>query len=360
MVHSYSILKDFYNQRKVLITGHTGFKGSWLSMWFALLGAKVTGYALEPETKPNLFSIARVKDLLAHHEIADLRDQGTLSRVLEATAPEIVFHMAAQPLVRRSYNMPIETFSVNALGTAILLESIRSVQSVRVVVIITTDKVYENQEWVYPYRETDRLGGRDPYSTSKACAELITTCYRRSFFSSASSHAPRVASARAGNVVGGGDWSEDRLFPDIVRAWQSSQPMVVRHPNAVRPWQHVLEPLAGYLQLSAKLWDDPTLAGAWNFGPNLHEIATVREVTKLARGAYEKGEVLWGDENQGPHEANWLALDNSKTRHRIGVAPLWDLKETVRRTMSWYRQLSEGQDARSLCEADIKDYSELL
>lgn len=342
----------FWQGKRVLLTGHTGFKGAWLALWLQRLGAQVTGMALPAATQPNLFELTgKDQSLLAR--TCDIRNASALKSLVQDARPEIVFHLAAQALVRLSYQQPLETFATNVMGTANLLDAVRDVGSVRVVVAVTTDKVYQNREWPYPYREEDALGGHDPYSASKAAAELVIASYRASFFEAAGI---AVASARAGNVIGGGDWSPDRLVPDAIRAWNANQPLHIRRPQAIRPWQHVLEPLAGYIKLAEALWHQPDLAGAYNFGPQTHEAATVREVVQLAQGAYGMGQVNWGDGSEGPHEAGWLALEIAKARSVLRVYPRWTLDESVRRTMSWYRQLHEGADARALCQSDILAY----
>ncbi len=277
-----------------------------------------------------------------------------LTSQVRSASPEIVLHLAAQALVRHSYRDPLLTFGTNVQGTANVLEAVRAAASARVVVAITTDKVYRNIEQVYPYRETDPLGGHDPYSASKAAAEIVIASYRDSYFRRR--EASRVASARAGNVIGGGDWSEDRLIPDAVRAWSAGQPLAIRRPNAFRPWQHVLEPLAGYLKLAERLWAKPELAGAYNFGPPTHEAASVRDVVLLAKQSYGRGEVSWGDGDEGPHEAGWLALEIAKALHVLGIAPRWSLQTAVQRTMNWYRRQQEGSNARDLCTQDIADF----
>lgn len=340
--------RTFFQGKKVLITGHTGFKGGWLALWLQRLGAQVTGLALPPHTQPNLFELARVARGMDSHFV-DTRDAEALSTLVRAARPEIVFHLAALPLVRYSYRAPLATLGTNIMGTAHLLDALRGLDSVRVAVMITSDKVYRNQEWIYPYREDDALGGHDPYSASKAACEMIIGSYRDVYLAA---QGVAVASARAGNVVGGGDWSDDRLLPDAVRAWQAHQPLEIRYPQATRPWQHVLEPLAGYLTLAQKLWTQPDLAGAYNFGPQTHEAATVRDVVEMARAAYGHGEVIFGNAN-GPHEAGLLALETAKARLSLGVIPKWGLAETVARTMNWYRAQHEGSDARHLCEAEI-------
>jgi CDP-glucose 4,6-dehydratase len=339
----------FWQGKRVLLTGHTGFKGAWLALLLHRLGAQVTGLALAPSTQPSLYELARMAEL-SDSRIADVRDAAGLRALVQRTRPEIVLHLAAQALVRASYQQPLETLDTNVMGTAHVLDALRGVDSVRVAVVVTTDKVYRNREWPYPYREDDPLGGHDPYSASKAAAELVTASYRDAFLRE---QGVAVATARAGNVIGGGDWSPDRLIPDVVRAWQSGQPLLIRRPGARRPWQHVLDPLAAYLRLAERLWAGAAASGAYNFGPLPHEAATVREVVTLARDSYGGGEWMAGDGSQGPHEAGWLALEVARARVELGVAPTWALHEAVRRTMQWYRQLADGADARALCDADI-------
>ncbi len=343
---------DFWMGKHVLVTGHTGFKGGWLCLWLQHLGAQVTGIALPPNTAPSLFDLAGVADGMSSH-LCDIRDAAALAELVRSIRPEVVFHLAAQPLVRASYREPLTTFASNIMGTAHLLDALRPLDCVRVAVMITTDKVYRNNEWPYPYREDDVLGGHDPYSASKAASEIVIASYRDAFLAK---QGVAVASARAGNVIGGGDWSADRLIPDAVRAWQSDQALAIRCPQAMRPWQHVLEPLNGYLTLARKLWQQPELAGAYNFGPQTHEAATVRKVVELARSAYGCGEVVFVDNSDGPHEAGLLTLETVKARLALGVAPKWDLAETVNRTMAWYRAQHDGTGARSLCEKEIANY----
>lgn len=340
---------DFWRGKRVLLTGHTGFKGSWLALWLQRLGANVEGVALPANTKPSLFSLACVADGMKSH-ICDIRDASSLAQLIRVAKPEIVFHLAAQPLVRASYREPLATFSSNIMGTAHVLNALREIDDVRVAVMVTTDKVYHNKEWQYPYREDDALGGYDPYSASKAASEIVIASYRDAFLAV---RGVAVASARAGNVIGGGDWSEDRLIPDAVRAWQSGQTLEIRRPYAIRPWQHVLEPLAGYLALAEKLWQQPTLAGAFNFGPRADDAATVREVIELARTAYGEGQIAYTESMEGPHEAGLLSLETAKARLSLGVTPKWALAETVDRTMAWYRGQRANVDVRSLCEAEI-------
>ena len=343
---------SFWAGRRVLLTGHTGFKGAWLALWLSRLGACVIGVSLPPATTPSLAERARNDELIEGHSI-DIRDAEPLAERVRAAKPEVVLHLAAQALVRTSYREPLQTFATNVQGTANLLEAVRATPSVRVVVAITTDKVYRNVEHVYPYRETDALGGHDPYSASKAAAEIVIASYRDSYLAAAG---VALASTRAGNVIGGGDWSEDRLIPDAVRAWSTNQSLIVRRPDAFRPWQHVLEPLAGYLRLTERLWLNPDLAGPYNFGPDTSEAASVRHVVELARQTYGKGEVTWGGGQEGPHEAGWLALETAKVRHTLGIVPRWLLGTSVERTLTWYRRFEDRQDVRSLCLQDIADF----
>lgn len=340
---------SFWRGKRVLLTGHTGFKGGWLALWLQRLGAEVSGVALAPNTSPSLFESARVADGMRSH-LCDIRDAPAVSRLVQAAQPDIVLHLAAQPLVRASYRDPLATFSTNVMGSANLLESLRGLASVRVAVMVTTDKVYQNLEHAYPYREDDALGGHDPYSASKAASEIVIASYRDAFLAQ---QGVAVASARAGNVIGGGDWSEDRLIPDAVRAWQAGQTLSIRSPQAIRPWQHVLEPLVGYLRLVEGLWEQPTLAGAYNFGPNTHEAATVRYVAGLACGAYGSGAISYENNSELMHETSRLALETSKARHVLHIQPQWPLGLAVDRTMAWYRCFRDGNDARALCESDI-------
>lgn len=343
---------SFWSGKRVLLTGHTGFKGGWLALWLQSLGAEVAGISLPPATTPNLFGLAQVAEGMESN-FCDIRDADELAKLVRASRPEIIFHLAAQPLVRASYKDPVVTYATNVMGSVHLLEVLRGLDSARVTVMVTTDKVYRNLEHPYPYREDDALGGHDPYSASKAANEIVISSYRDAFFRQ---QGVAVASARAGNVIGGGDWSEDRLIPDALRAWQTGTTMEIRRPQSVRPWQHVLEPLHGYLTLAEKLWDAPNLADAYNFGPYTHEAATVQDVIELARQAYGKGDVRYGDGREGPHEAGWLALETAKARVELGIKPRWNLVETVARTMSWYRAQHEGTDARTLCLEEISAY----
>ena len=344
---------NFWRGKQVLLTGHTGFKGAWLAFWLSQMGAKVTGISLPPNSTPNLFTLANVAQMTNSH-FADIRDADAVSNIVKKAQPEIVLHLAAQALVRPGYKDPLGTFASNVMGTANVLNSLRGLDSVKAVVAVTTDKVYKNLEHNKPYRETDMLGGHDPYSASKAASEIIIASYRDSYLAE---QGVAVASARAGNVIGGGDWSEDRLMPDAVRAWDANLPLVIRRPSAVRPWQHVLEPLNGYLVLAEKIYAESSLAGAFNFGPQTHEAATVQKVIELANRVYGCGSVLWGDGTEGPHEANLLSLEVTKARELLGITPRWNLTETIKLTMGWYQQQRSGVNTHLLCDADIAAFS---
>jgi CDP-glucose 4,6-dehydratase len=345
----------FWNGKRVLLTGHTGFKGAWLCLWLQQMGARVSGLSLAPATQPSLFETAQL-GAVGDNPVCDIRDAAAVASQVARVQPEVVLHLAAQSLVRAGYRQPLDTFSTNVMGTANLLEALARQHCARVVVVVTTDKVYRNRESPYPYREDDALGGHDPYSASKAAAELVTASYRDCWLADAG---VAVATARAGNVIGGGDWSEDRLIPDAVRAWQGGEPLVIRHPEAVRPWQHVLEPLCGYLLLAEKLWQSPERAEAYNFGPETSEVATVRAVIALASQVYGAGEMQLGGVAADPHEANWLSLEVAKARHVLGIKPRWGLTESVRRTMQWYRLRAAGASAGNLCRADIAAFEAL-
>jgi len=346
--------RNFWCGKRVLLTGHTGFKGGWLALWLHRLGAHVTGISLPPNTTPNLFDLAKIQELSDSH-FCDIRNIEALTTLISSTQPEVVFHMAAQPLVRHSYREPVETFATNVMGTAHVLNALSDLGSVKAVVMVTTDKVYRNNEWHWPYREDDVLGGHDPYSASKAASEIVIASYRDSFLAQ---QGVALASARAGNVIGGGDWSADRLIPDAVRSWQKGELLEIHRPNAIRPWQHVLEPLAGYLILAEQLWTNKGLAGAYNFGPPTQEAYKVCDVIELARTAYSNSTVQYGDGTEGPHEAGWLALEIAKARQTLGFEPRLSLVNAVQRTMTWYRSQHSGFDARKLCENDIAMYEE--
>lgn len=354
MVVSNMIGPEFWKGKKVFLTGHTGFKGSWLSIWLSSMGAEVKGYALRPDSNPNLFAEAAIENLL-ESEINDIRDFSALHESIFKFRPDIVFHMAAQPLVRASYQKPLETYEINVMGTANLLEAVRQCSSVKAVVNITSDKCYENNEWVWGYKETDSMGGRDPYSSSKGCSELVTTSFRESFLRASDIG---VASARAGNVIGGGDWAEDRLIPDILRAFESSKPVIIRNPNATRPWQHVLEPLSGYLILAEKLFKNPSVfSEGWNFGPYDQDVKPVSwildQMINLWPGA------SWNlDQGDNPHEAKLLKLDISKASTTLGWTPTWNLETTLAKIVRWQNSFSKGSDMRAECINEINEFAE--
>lgn len=337
----------FWHGRRILLTGHTGFKGAWLAHWLSGMGAVVHGLALAPVTEPNLFDLLKIEDKVCSH-IGDIRDIHAVTAAVEACQPEFVFHLAAQALVRASYREPLVTFASNIMGTANLLEAIRGRSDVKLALIVTTDKVYRNLEQIHPYPETAELGGHDPYSASKAAAELVLASYRASFLAG---QGTAVLAARAGNVIGGGDWSEDRLLPDAVRAWQNGQTLQIRRPDSVRPWQHVLEPLSAYLCLAQYAHANPHVSHAWNIGPD--DAASVRTVVELAQAAYGSGQTEFATDIVGPHEAGLLALDASKLRQTLGIAPRWNLEQAVSRSMHWYREFAQAQSAAELCDRDI-------
>lgn len=346
--------RNDWSGRSVLVTGHTGFKGGWLSLWLKRLGANVAGYALPPDTQPNMFDAVALRQVVEHHE-GDVRDRRSLEAVVKQLEPEVIFHLAAQPLVRRSYREPIETFDVNVIGTMTVLDVARSFDSVKHVVVVTTDKVYENEEWVWPYRENDPLGGYDPYSASKACAEIVTASMARSFFTERDC---QLVSARAGNVIGGGDWSADRLVPDAVRALSDGNPPLIRNPHAVRPWQHVLEPLYGYLSLVGH--PSATTPSAWNFGPRASDQLTVGELmAQVAEHWSDTATWTDGSGGDGVHEATFLMLDWSKAERQLGWRPRWSISEAVKRTVDWYRAFYESSSEEQLrehCFGDIADF----
>jgi CDP-glucose 4,6-dehydratase len=341
----------------VFLTGHTGFKGGWLALWLHALGARVHGYALDPTTAPNLFNAACVADVLASDTRADLADLNALQTALAAAQPRVVFHLAAQPLVRASYADPLGTLATNVMGTAHVLEAVRSVPSVRAVVVVTTDKVYDNPETATPFVETDPLGGHDPYSASKGAAEIVAASYRASFFQRAD--AAQIATARAGNVIGGGDWAADRLVPDCLRAFAAAQPVALRFPGAVRPWQHVLEPLGGYLRLAQALLRGPGAACAWNFGPDARGEANVAEVAQRLAALWGQGarvELPTDTAGEHPHEAGQLRLDIRRAQTALGWQPRWSLDQALAHTVDWQRAWLAGQDMAAVCRAQIAAY----
>jgi CDP-glucose 4,6-dehydratase len=342
----------FWRGRSVLITGHTGFKGAWLSLWLQSLGARLTGVSLDaPPTKPSLYELAEVAEGMVDSVACDIRDPQALARAIVKGRPEIVFHMAAQPLVRRSFTEPRATYETNVMGTVNLLDGVRACEGVRAVISVTSDKCYENHEWDRGYRESDSLGGHDPYSSSKGAAELVTSAYRRSFFSDPDG--PRVASARAGNVIGGGDWGEDRLIPDIIRAVTAGEELRLRHPSAIRPWQHVLNPLSGYLILAQALHEAPEHACAWNFGPDSPDARTVEWIVQSISELWP--DTLHWSTDDGPHlhEAHYLKLDSSQARERLGWTPLLGLEAGLKATVDWYRRWREGEDLRAVTLGQI-------
>lgn len=354
-----------FRGRRVFLTGHTGFKGAWMALWLAELGAEVHGYALEPPTTPSLFEDARVQPVLTSHRIGDVRDAAALAAAVRETRPEVVIHMAAQPLVRASYDVPAETYEVNVMGTVNLLDAVRAVDTVRVCQVVTSDKCYENQEWVYGYRENDPMGGFDPYSSSKGCAELVVSAYRRSFFpvEEIERHGVSLASVRAGNVIGGGDWAMDRIVPDCIRALGRGESVLVRNPRAVRPWQHVLEPLSGYLHLAATQWADSALgADGWNFGPQAAGSVPVADIVGTLTSEWGGGE--WHTpapqpHATAPHEAHLLKLDITKAQTVLGWRPAYEVREAVAETTRWYRarhDAGSGFDGGPLCREQIARY----
>jgi CDP-glucose 4,6-dehydratase len=344
---------------RVFLTGHTGFKGSWLGLWLARLGARVRGYALDPATSPNMFSLARAGDLVEDVR-GDILDFAKLRDSLAEFAPQVVFHLAAQPLVRRSYADPLGTYAANVMGTAHLLQAVREVSGIKAVVCITTDKCYENREWVWPYRESDPLGGYDPYSSSKACAELVAAAFRNSFFASSNlqDHRVGVATARAGNVIG--DWSEDRLVPDLVLGFLSEEPTRIRRPQAIRPWQHVLEPLRGYLQLAERLLaGDREFAAAFNFGPREDDAWTVERIATKLAGLWGGGARWINDPDPGLHEAAYLRLDSSKARTQLKWNPKLTIEPALEWTVEWYAAFARGADMQAFTMQQIAAYERL-
>ncbi|MCS6776665.1 MAG: CDP-glucose 4,6-dehydratase [Chloroherpetonaceae bacterium] len=352
---------EFWRGRRVLVTGHTGFKGAWLSLWLQRLGAEALGYALDPPTSPSLYDAAGVGHGMASVR-GDVRDFALLSQTFRRFRPEVVLHLAAQSLVRVSYEAPLETYAVNVMGTAHVLEAARQTEGVRAVVVVTSDKCYENREWVWGYRENEPMGGNDPYSSSKGCAELVTAAYRRSYFPPEryAQHRTGVASARAGNVIGGGDWARDRLIPDIMRAFAVGEPVVIRNPEAIRPWQHVLEPLHGYLTLAEALFHaGAEFAGAWNFGPDDDDACPVRQVVERLAARWGAGAGWQQDAGSHPHEAHYLKLDSSLARARLQWRPRLDLQGALDWVVEWYRGVAQGGSAREITLRQIERFEGL-
>ena len=346
----------FWKDKKVFLTGHTGFKGSWLSLWLSSMGAKVTGYALAPNTTPSLFNVLDIDSLIETSHIADIRDLPTLQKAMTQAKPDVVIHMAAQPLVRYSYANPVETYATNVMGTVHVLESTRRIESARATVVVTTDKCYENREREAGYREDEAMGGFDPYSSSKGCAELVTSAYRQSYFTN-STQGNQIASARAGNVIGGGDWSEDRLIPDAIRAFEASQPLMIRNPLATRPWQHVLEPLSGYLILAQALYGRGSVfASAWNFGPNDDDNRSVQEVAELMISQWDKTARWEKEGSEQPHEAHLLKLDCSKARSQLRWIPKWNLEFATQKIVQWQKAYQAKENMQVVSLAQINQY----
>jgi CDP-glucose 4,6-dehydratase len=357
--------KSFWKNKKVLITGHTGFKGTWLCLWLHQLGAKVTGFALNPPTTPNLFHLCSIENLV-HSVYGDIRNFDQLYQTISQTEPDIIFHMAAQPLVVHSYENPVETYEINVMGTTYLLEAVRKAvnngKKIKAVLNITTDKCYENKEWHWGYRENDQLGGYDPYSNSKACSELITDSYRKAFFNpnTYNQHGVAIASARAGNVIGGGDWASGRLVPDCTQALLNGQKIVVRNPKSIRPWQHVLEPLHGYLLLAEKLYlKGPDFAEAWNFGPKYDDAKPVEWIVQRICEKWGKQTYYVVDSRNLPHEAHFLKLDYSKAKEELGWSPKWDIDQALDKVIEWVRAYSKKGDMRAVCFKQIEEFSRL-
>ena len=346
---------QFWKGKRVFVTGHTGFKGSWLSLWLQLMGVEVKGFSLTPPTNPSLFVEAKVAQQM-QSEIGDIRDFSKLSESIPTFNPDILLHLAAQPLVRLSYKEPIETYSTNVMGTVNVLEASRYASHLKAIVVITTDKCYENREWEWGYRENEPMGGHDPYSNSKGCAELVVSAYQRSFFHTPDTAA--VASARAGNVIGGGDWAEDRLIPDILRAFEKQQSVIIRNPLSTRPWQHVLEPLSGYLVLAQRLWQDgKAFAEGWNFGPKDDDCQPVQWILDKMVHFWGDGAHYEIDKSEQPHEANFLKLDCSKAAMRLKWHPKWRLEQTLEQIVHWHRAWLQGADMQAKCLQEIEKYN---
>jgi len=358
-VEGVGVNRSFWNQRRVLLTGHTGFKGAWLSLWLQQLGASIVGYSLAPPTQPNLFDAAEIDSGMVS-AFGDVRDRALLEATFVEHRPELAIHMAAQSLVRQSYRDPLETYETNVMGTAYVLDAARRCESVKAVVVVTSDKCYQNREWFWPYRETEPLGGSDPYSSSKACAELVAAAYRRSFFQAENGSRPRVmvATVRAGNVIGGGDWAEDRLVPDCIRAFDSGAAVELRYPQSIRPWQHVLDPLSGYMTLCERLFDEngQFFADAWNFGPHPGDDATVGDVAQRIGRLWGNGVVTFADQKHIPHEAGVLRLDPNKSRSLLGWQNRWSLGRALEETVAWYKAWNQGHAIRDFSLEQIARY----
>lgn len=347
---------EFWKNKRVLLTGHSGFKGAWLGLWLERLGAIVTGVSLPPDTRPNLFELSKLEQKL-HSHFCDIRDYDNFRKIVQKSDPEIIFHLAAQPLVLASYESPLDTFSTNVMGTTNLLEISRALPNVKAIVVVTTDKVYKNTENGLLFKEDDPLGGLDPYSSSKAAVEMVVSSYRHSFFQSRNI---KVSTARAGNVIGGGDWSKNRILPDAISAWKNGDVLLVRNPNAVRPWQHVLEPIFGYLMLAQKSFDNKFAGEAFNFGPNPDGAVPVYDLIFIAQAAMGYGEVEFSKSRPVLHEANNLMLDNGKSSKILGISPVMNLKISIDKTISWHKEYWLGRDVYDLCNSEISEYMELL
>lgn len=353
------IQNNFWKDKKVFLTGHTGFKGGWLALWLSEMGAKVYGYSLAPDTQPSMFCVASVESASSLSQFEDIRNREHLRSAMAQSDPDVVFHLAAQPLVRHSYQNPVETYQTNVMGTVHVLDALRYVNKVRAVVVVTTDKCYENDGNLRAYDETDPMGGHDPYSSSKGCAELITAAYRRSFFSPVTykDHGVAIATARAGNVIGGGDWSNDRLIPDAIRAFEAGLPLVIRNPNAVRPWQHVLDPIAGYLLLGQALYEfGLSFSGAWNFGPGAQGEQSVAVIADTLTKLWGYPATWLHEAGNHPHEANFLKLSCKKAQDQLKWVPKWQLRDSLGFTIDWYRAYKMGHNMNQFSRAQITSY----
>ena len=345
--------KNFWQGKRVLLTGHTGFKGTWLGLWLQSLGATLRGIALKPPTEPSLFEVVRLAERMEHH-VVDIRDYYAVSNHIDQFQPEIIFHLAAQPLVRLSYKNPLQTYETNVMGTVHVLEAARHAGSVKAIVNVTTDKCYENREWIWGYREHEHMGGDDPYSSSKGCAELISSAYRKSFLEEAGI---AMATARAGNVIGGGDWALDRLVPDVLRSLEKGGSVLIRNPLAIRPWQHVLEPLAGYMLLAESLYQEGQInAEAWNFGPTEEDARPVQWIVEHLCENWKGGASWTLQDGNHPHESKFLKLDTSKVRRRLGWAPHWSLETCLNYIIEWHKAWLKGKDMRTICLEQIKHF----